>query len=63
MVLESLEYFINEHGYSPTYKELASMLNCDYNTVFKKILILMDKGYVSGVNGKARTLRVVKKYD
>ena len=63
MVLECLDWYIREHGYSPTYRELASELNCPLNAVFKKVIILIDKGYVSCVNGKSRTLKVIEKYD
>lgn len=63
LTLECLDNFIKEHGYSPTYKELAELLHCDINTVFKKIYILIDKGYVSQVNGKTRTMKVIKDYD
>ena len=40
MLLEAIEWFINEYGYSPTNRELANILKCDVNTVFKKLLIL-----------------------
>lgn len=63
MVLECLDWFITEYGYSPTYRELAEELNCNLNAVFKKVTILIDKGYVSCANGKTRTLRVLKRYD
>lgn len=60
LVLECIENFIEERGYSPTYRELADILHCDINTVYKKVVILMYKGYVVSVNGKFRTLQVVK---
>ena len=63
MVLECLDYFIMSNGYSPTYRELADELDCSLNSVFKRMTILIDKGYVDCVNGKIRTLRVIKKYD
>jgi SOS-response transcriptional repressor LexA len=63
MVLECLEWFIEEHGYSPTYRELAEELDANLNATFKKVTILIDKGYVTCENGKSRTLRVVKRYD
>ena len=62
-VLECLEWFINNNGYSPTYRELAVELNCSLHSVFKRMTILIDKGYVTCINGKIRTLRVIKKYD
>ena len=63
MVLEAIEWYIKKYGYSPTNRELANLLRCDVNTVFKKILILEDKGYIKTKNGQARTIRIVKKVE
>lgn len=63
MVIEAIEWFINEHGYSPTIRELSNMLKCDPHTVFAKLLILEKKGYISTINGKARTIKVLKTID
>jgi SOS-response transcriptional repressor LexA len=63
MVLECIEWFTNENGYSPTYRELANELDCAIGTVFDKVSILISKGYISCSNGKSRTLKVIKKYD
>jgi repressor LexA len=63
ITLECIDNYINEHGYSPTYQELAAELSCDINTAYKKVVILTDKGYVTSVNGKSRTLKVIKRYD
>jgi len=60
ITLEAIEWFINENGYSPTFQELADILECNISTVFKKVLLLEDKGYVSTINGKQRTLKVLK---
>ena len=60
MVLECLEWYISENGFSPTYKELSDLLHSDVASVFQKVLILQEKGYVSQMNGKQRTLRVIK---
>jgi SOS-response transcriptional repressor LexA len=60
-VLEAIEYFINQEGISPTYREIADLLKCDVRQVFEKVLILEEKGYVSTINGKARTIRILKK--
>ena len=46
MVLEAIEWFINEKGYSPTIKELSEMLNTTTRPVFEKILILEEQGYI-----------------
>ena len=60
MVLECIEWFIGEHGYSPTYQELADLLESHPDNVFKKVMILIDKGYVTASYGRARSLRVIK---
>lgn len=60
MVLEFIEWFIDEYGYSPTYQEIADSLHSHPDNVFKKVLILIDKGYLTQVNGKQRTIRVIK---
>lgn len=63
ILLECLSWFINERGYSPTYQELAELLNNDIHSVFNKMLILQEKGYVTCINGKARTFQVIMEYD
>lgn len=59
-VLEAVEWFINEKGYSPTYREIAALLHSDVRPVFEKILILEEKGYIKTANGKARSIVVLK---
>lgn len=63
MVLEAIEWFIKTKDYSPTYDELAIILNCNKKTIFEKIMILEEKGYISTVNGKARTIKILKKVE
>ena len=62
-VLEAIEYYIKENDISPTYREIADLLECDVRQVFEKIIILEKKGYLSTKNGKARTIRVLKGLD
>lgn len=59
-VLEAIQYFINMHNYPPTNREIANILKCDVNTVFKKLMILEDKGYIKTQNGRARTIQIIK---
>lgn len=63
MVLEAIIWFIKENDYSPTYREIADILNCDVRQVFEKSLILEEQGYISTINGKARTIKVLKSID
>lgn len=61
ILLEAIEWFINEHGYSPTIKELSKLTkNKSVSTVFTKLMELERKGYISTENGKARTIKVLR---
>ena len=62
-IFEAIEYFINQNGVSPTYREIATLLNCDVRQVFEKVLLLEQKGYISTINGKARTIKIIKKVE
>lgn len=62
-VLECIEWFIKENGYPPTQRELADLLNCDKNTVFNKLLILEERGYIKTTIGKARSIKVLRSID
>lgn len=62
-VLEAIQYFINIHNYPPTNREIANILKCDVNTVFKKLMILEEKGYIKTTNGRARTIQIIKKVE
>ena len=63
ITLECIEWYINTYKISPTVRELANILKCDVNTVFKKLLILEDKGYIKTQNGRARTIQIIKKVE
>lgn len=58
--LEAIEWFIDRKGFSPTFQELAYILDCNICTVFKKIIILEQKGYISTERHKKRTIRILK---
>lgn len=61
-VLEAIDYFKKNNYISPTYREIANLLNCDVSTVFKKVLLLEKKGYIKTINGKSRTIVIVKEW-
>lgn len=62
MLLEAIEWFIDTNGYSPSIKELCKLLgNSSTDTIFNKLMQLEQKGYISTVNGKPRTIKVLKK--
>jgi len=54
-VLEAIEDFILEHGYTPTIRQLGKLLRmANPSAVFKHILSLEKKGYVRRVEGEIR---------
>jgi len=54
-VLEAIEDFILEHGYTPTIRQLGNLLRmANPSAVFKHILSLEKKGYVRRVDGEIR---------
>ena len=60
MVFEAIEWFINEHGYSPTIREISGLLRSDVHAVFEKVLVLEKRGYISTVSGKSRTIKILR---
>lgn len=60
ILLDAIEWFINENGYSPTVSELAEMLEQTRHTVHEKLIQLEMKGYITTTPGKSRTIRVIK---
>lgn len=64
MLLEAIEWFINENGYSPTIEELCKLTgNKSKATVFDKLMILEEKGYIKTTSGKARSIVVMKDWE
>jgi repressor LexA len=56
-VLEALESFILEHGYSPTVRQLGKILGIAHpSAVFKHLLSLERKGYLERARGEARLM-------
>lgn len=60
-LLQAIEWFINENGYSPTVRELGKMLgNSSPGTIQSKLFELERKKYISTVPGKFRTIKVLR---
>lgn len=55
-VLDALERYVEDNGYSPTVRELAAIVGLQtHQTVVRILNILRQEGYIEG---RARTLRV-----
>lgn len=62
---ELLNYIIQfqeQHGYSPTLREMADAMGRNsVSTMHALIRSMVDKGYIQKVEGNSRTLKVLKK--
>jgi repressor LexA len=56
-----IKEFIDKNGYSPTVREIGEIANLKSSaTVDTYLEILEEKGYITSVRNKARTIRIVK---
>ncbi|MDO5044569.1 MAG: transcriptional regulator [Coriobacteriia bacterium] len=59
--LKELELFIDNNGYAPTTRELVELLDYRSNNAVRFHLInLKSLGYIDYVDGKSRTIKVLK---
>jgi repressor LexA len=62
-VLDAIASFIEEHGYSPSFEELAERLGlASLATVHKHILALESKHYLKRSYNQSRSVEVTEKY-
>lgn len=59
IVLEAIEWYINEYGISPTIREIAELTNTSSHPTHEKLLKLEELGVISTMNGKSRTIKVL----
>jgi repressor LexA len=61
LVLEAIQAYQSEHGYSPTVRELADHFGQSSSAGIHKILVVLeDKGYLKkGQKGQSRSLQVI----
>lgn len=61
-LLKFIIQFQEQYGYSPTLREMANAMgNRSVSTIHMIIRSLVDKGYMTKVEGNTRTLKVIKK--
>lgn len=57
----AIKEFINKNGYSPTVRELGKITNIKSPaTTYAKLIILKRKGYITFVEGKSRTIKILQ---
>lgn len=61
-LLNYIVQFQEQHGYSPTLREMADAMGRNsVSTIHALIRSMVDKGYVQKVEGNTRTLKVLKR--
>lgn len=58
--LEAIQGWVEENGYPPSMQELAELLGISHASAHERIGHLVNKGYLSREDGKARSLSVSK---
>jgi repressor LexA len=56
--LEAIQAYVDEHGYPPAIRELASILGVSATNVAFRIDVLVQKGYIHKQAGVARAYRI-----
>jgi repressor LexA len=59
-IYEFIKAYRAEHGYAPTFRDVASGVGLYLTTVIAHLKALKNKGFVTWNEGIARSLRVIK---
>jgi len=63
-VLRAIKEYIDEKGYSPSFRELGQIVNVNSSaTVQYHINILKEKGYIDYIPRQNRTIRIIKEFE
>ncbi|MCM3110698.1 transcriptional regulator [Lederbergia lenta] len=60
-VLNAIEFYVSDKGYSPSYRELSKMIGiASVSTMSGHLDKLKEKGYITFAPGRPRTIRIEK---
>lgn len=60
-ILNIIKEFINEYGYSPSFREVGKIAGLNSSaTVFVHLKNLKEKGYITYKKGAYRTIRIIE---
>lgn len=54
-----IKNFLENHGYSPSFREIAGAFGCSLNTVSNILDSLREKEMISFEDGKSRTIVII----
>ena len=59
-LLRIIRVYIDEHGYSPSYAELASAMNVhSLSNIHQKVVALQERGHISYIPGRKRSITLL----
>lgn len=59
LLVEIIKRYQEKNGYTPTIRELCEITGKAKSTIFKRLMILEEKGAISTTSGKARSIVVL----
>lgn len=63
-ILNIIEMYINDYGYSPTIRELCNLADLKSTSTIQGYLDNLERnGYITKMNGGSRTIRVKNRED
>ena len=61
ILYDEIKKFIKENGYAPTIREINVITNIrSTSTTFSKLIQLKKKGYITYIENKSRTIKILK---
>lgn len=59
-ILICIKDYIDTHGFSPTYREIAELSNrASISTIYNHVKLLIKKGYITMQSASPRTIKIV----
>jgi SOS-response transcriptional repressor LexA len=58
-MLDMIKSYVKDHGYSPTVREIAEILDIKSTSTAQRHLNILEKeGYITKTDGMSRTIRI-----
>lgn len=60
-MLDMIKNYINDHGYSPTVREIAEILDIKSTSTVQRYLNMLEmERYIAKTNSSSKTIRILK---
>ena len=63
-ILICIKDYIDTHGFSPTYREIAELTQrASISTIYNHIRLLIKKGYITMQSASPRTIQIIVSFN